>query len=66
MCENQAQSHPASIRTSITLPIDVVDDTNHHSKDDNPPLVYTRLTRSKDVKLKGVTVSQENSQVGNK
>ena len=65
-CENQAQSRPASIGTSITLPIDVVDDSDHHSEDDNQPLVYTRLTRSKDAKLKGVTVSQENSQVGSK
>jgi hypothetical protein len=65
-CENQAQSRPAGIGTSITLLIDVVDDTDHHSEDDNQPLVYTRLTRNKDAKLKGITVSQENSHVGSK
>ena len=66
MCENQAQYCPAGIETSTTLPINVMDDTDHHSKDDNQPLVYTRLTRSKDAKLKGVTMSQENSQVDSK
>jgi hypothetical protein len=65
-CGNQAQSRPAGIGTSITLPIDVVDDTDHYSEDDNQPLVYTRLTKSKDTKLKGITVSQDNSQVGSK
>ena len=65
-CENQVQSRPARIGTSITLPIDVVDDTNNHSEDDNPPREYIRLTRSKNAKLKGVTMSQENSQVGSK
>ena len=44
----------------------MVDDSDHHSKDDNQPIVYTRLTRSKDVKLKGVTVLHENSQVASK
>ena len=48
------------------LPIGVVDDTDDCSQDDNAPIMYKRLTRSKDAKLKGVTVSQENSQVGNK
>ena len=65
-CENQAQSRPTRIGTSITLPIDVVDDTDDRSQDNNAPIVYKRLTRSKDAKLKGVTVSQENSQVGSK
>ena len=65
-CENQAQSRPTRIGTSITLPIDVVDDTDDRSQDDNAPIVYKRLTRSKDAKLKGVSMSQENSQVGNK
>ena len=60
-CENQAQSRPARIGTSITLPIYVVDDTDDRGEDDNPPKAYNRLTRSKDAKLKGVTVSQENS-----
>ena len=65
-CENQAQSRPAGIGTSITLPIDVVDDTDDHSEDDHEPFVCTRFTRSKDAKLKGVTVSQENNHVGSK
>jgi hypothetical protein len=63
-CENQAQSRPTRVGTSITLPIDVVDDTDDHSQDDNALKVYTRLRRSKNAKLKGVTVLQENSQVG--
>lgn len=33
MQENQIQSRPARIGTSITLPMDVVDVTNNHSKD---------------------------------
>ena len=43
-----------------------MDDIDHHSEDDNQPLVYTRFTKNKDAKLKGVTVSQENSRVGSK
>ena len=59
-CKNQTQYRPTDIGTSITLPIDV-DDSDHNSVDDNQSLVYTRLTRSKNAKLEGVTVSQENS-----
>lgn len=44
----------------------MVDDSDHHSEDNNQPLVYTKLTKSKNAKLKGVTVSQENNQVGSK
>ena len=65
-CENQAQSRPTRIGASMTLPIDVVDDTDDRSQDLTPPQEFRRLTRSKDAKLKGVTVSQENSQVGSK
>jgi hypothetical protein len=65
-CEEQVQSRPTRIGTSITLPIDVVDDNDDRSEDDNAPKVYMRLTRSKNAKLKGVTVSQANSQVGSK
>ena len=56
-CENQAQSRPIRIGISIMLPIGVVDDTDDCSQDDNAPIMYKRLTRSKDAKLKGVTVS---------
>ena len=65
-CENQAQSRPTRIGTSMTLPIDVEDNTDDRFEDVTPPKDYTRLTRSKDAKLKGVTVSQDNSQVGSK
>ena len=64
--DHQVQSRPTRIGTSITLPIDVVDDTDDRSQNDNRPKVYTRMTRSKDAKLKGVTVSQENSHEGSK
>ena len=65
-CDNQAQSRPTRIGISIMLPIGVVDDTDDCSQDDNAPIMYKRLTRSKDAKLKGVTVSQKNNHVGNK
>ena len=39
MWENQTQFRPTDIGSSITLPIDVVDDTDNLSEDDNPPLV---------------------------
>ena len=64
--DHQAQSRPTRIGTSVTLPIDVVDDTDDRSENNNPPKVYTMVRRSKDAKLKGVTVSQENSHVGSK
>ena len=50
--DHQAQSHPTRIGTSVTLPIDVVDDTDDRSQNDNPPKVYTRVIRSKHAKLK--------------
>jgi hypothetical protein len=56
-CENQTQSHPTRIGTSITLPIDLVNNTDDRSQDDNALKVYTTLTQSKDAKLKEVTVS---------
>ena len=62
-CETQAQTPTARIATSNTLPIDVVEDSEVFREGEGPPKEYTRLTRSKDAKLKGVTASQENSQV---
>ena len=63
-CENQAQTPTARKAASNTLPIDVVADSEVIREVEGPVKEYRRLTRSKDAKLKGVTASQENSQVG--
>ena len=44
--------------------MDVVDDSSTCSEGERQPKTYTRLTRSKDAKLKGVSLLQENSQEG--
>ena len=65
-CKNQAQSKQVRIGTSTALHLDVVDVSYNPSEDGNPPKQSVRLTRSKDVKLKGVSGAQENSEVGMK
>jgi hypothetical protein len=50
------------VGTSNTLPVDVVDNTSPRSEGEGQLITYTRMTRSKDAKLKAVSVSQENSQ----
>ena len=62
--ENQAQSKPARIGASSALPIDVVDVSYVPSEDDNPPKQSVRMTRSKDVKFKGVGGAAGNNEVG--
>lgn len=66
MGENQAPSRTARIGTSKTLPVDVVDDSSVRCEAEGPTKTYTRLTRSKDAKLKGVSVSEDNSEDGGK
>ena len=61
-CENQIQFPTTRIETSNMLPVDVVEDSSPHSEGGGHNKTYTRLTRSKDAKLKGVSMSQENSQ----
>ena len=61
-CENQTKSPTARVGTSTLLPVDVVADSSAHSEGGGQPKTYTRLTSSKDAKLKGAFVSQENSQ----
>jgi hypothetical protein len=63
-CDLQDQSPTDRMGTSNTLPADVVDNTSARSEGEGQPITYTRLTRSKDVKLKAVSASQENSQEG--
>ena len=66
VCENQAQSKQVRIGTSSALPIDVVDVSYVPSEDEKPRKQFVRLTRSKDVKFKGVSEAQDNSEVGMK
>ena len=60
-CENQTESPTARVGTSNTLPVDVVADSSARSERGGQPKTYTRMTKSKDAKLKGVYVSQETS-----
>ena len=57
-CNNQDQSPTARMGTSNTLPVDVVEDTSTRSEGEGQPITYTWLTRSKDAKLKVVSVLQ--------
>ena len=65
-CETQAQSKPVRVGACSGNPIDVVDVSYVHSEDENPPRQYVRMTRSKDVKAKGVSGATGNSEVGTK
>ena len=51
---------------SSANPIDVVDVSYVPSEDENPPKQSVRITRSKDVKAKGVSGATANSEVGTK
>jgi hypothetical protein len=62
-CETQAQTPTARIGTSNTNPIDVVEESEVGLEREGATKQYTRLTRSKDSKLKSVTASQDNSQM---
>ena len=63
-CENQGQSIPARIGTSPVHTVDVLDVSYVPSEEDNPPKQAVRMTRSKDVKVKGVGIATGNSEVG--
>ena len=65
-CKNQAQSKPSRIGASSGNPIDVVDVSYVPSEDENPPKQSVKITRSKDVKFKGVSGATGNSEVGTK
>ena len=65
-CETQAQSKPARVGACSANPIDVLDVSYVPSEDDNPPKQSVRITRSKDVKAKGVSGATGNSEVGTK
>lgn len=65
-CETIAQSKSARVAASSANPIDVVDISYVPSEDENPPKHYVRMTRSKDVKAKGVSGATDNSEVGTK
>ena len=65
-CETIAQSIPSRVAASSANPIDVVDVSYVPSEDENPPKHYVRVTRSKDVKEKGVSGATGNSEVGTK
>ena len=66
-CETQAQSKVAHGGASSANPIDVVDVSYVPSEDENPPPKQSvRITRSKDVKAKGVSGAICNSEVGTK
>ena len=62
--ENQAQSKPARVGASSVHLVDVVDVSYVPSDDDNPPKQYVRMTKSKDVKYKGVGAAAGASEVG--
>jgi hypothetical protein len=65
--ENQAQSKTTRIGASSGNPIEVVEVSYVHSEDENPPPKQSvRMTRSKDVKFKGVSGAATNSEVGMK
>ena len=65
-CETQACSKPAQVGASSANPADVVDVSYVPSEDENPPKQSVRITRSKDVKAKGVSGATGNSEVGTK
>ena len=64
--ENQSQSKPAAIGASSALPVDVVEVSFVPSEDEHPPRQSVRITRSKDVKFKGISGVVGNSEVGMK
>ena len=63
-CETIAQSKAARGGASSANPIDVLDVSYVPSEDKNPPKQSVRVTRSKDVKAKGVSGATCNSEVG--
>ena len=65
-CETQTCSKPAQVGASSANPVDVVDVSFVPSEDENPPKQFVRITRSKDVKAKGVSGATGNSEVGAK
>ena len=65
-CKTAAQSKLVRVGASSANPMDVVDVSYIPSEDENPPKQSVRITRSKDVKAKGVSRATGNSEAGTK